>query len=77
MNFQWYNFSSYGTVSSKDFDQGLYEIKDDQLNIEIGSNKNSSSIIGTITYDYYFSDRYSILHLKNINQKEWIIYLKQ
>lgn len=76
-NMQWYNFSSDGTVSLTDLAQGNYEIKDGRLIVDIVSGVNSSSIIGTVTYDYYFSKNYSKLHLKIINQTEWITYLKQ
>ena len=77
MNMQWYNFSSDGTVSLMDLAHGNYEIKDDHLANDIISKVNPSSIIDTITFDYYFSENYTKLHLKSINQTGWDIYVKQ
>lgn len=69
-------FFSDGTCSSSDILpysglRGVWEIKDDKLVI----THEHGIIIST--YDYYFSENNSKLHLKNVGGENYKVYTKQ
>ena len=69
-------FFSDGTCSTSDILpisglRGVWEIKDDKLVIT-----HQHSIINS-TYDYYFSENNSKLHLKNVGGENYKVFTKQ
>jgi hypothetical protein len=74
--YEYHTFFSDGTCLSSDILpisglRGMWEIKEEKLVIT-----HEHSIINS-TYDYYFSENNSKLHLKNIGGENYKVYTKQ
>ncbi len=68
--YDFHTFFSDGTSSQSGFG-GVWEIKDDKLVI----TQEHGTIIKT--YDYYFSENNTKLHLKNVGGESYTVYTKQ